>query len=146
MEERRGDPSHQEEEENSEDSDNPADGTWFYKEEPVAQNSKIWVQPLAHGASSSVDKESQKNTEATSNHYLQISPHASHCMEAVFSMVKKFYGRQLGDSMKDWNVNLAIWGTFMSIILRAAVHLEKDYDTNFEVCKESSLENNRTAS
>ena len=53
MEEQRGDPSHQEEE-NSEDSDNPAAETWYYKEEPVAQNSTAWQKPLAHGASSAV--------------------------------------------------------------------------------------------
>ena len=52
-------------EEDSEDSENPAAETWYYKEEPVAQNSKAWVKPLAHGASYSVDQESQKNTEAT---------------------------------------------------------------------------------
>ena len=51
MERQRGDPSHQEEEE-SEDSDNPATGTWYYKEEPVAQNNKAWEEPFAHGASS----------------------------------------------------------------------------------------------
>ena len=44
MEEQRGDPSHQEEG-NSEDSDNPAAGTWYYKEEPVAQNNKAWETP-----------------------------------------------------------------------------------------------------
>ena len=62
MEELRGDPSHQEEED-SEESDNPAAGSWYFKEELVAQNNKAWVKPLAHGATSSVDQESQKNTE-----------------------------------------------------------------------------------
>ena len=73
MEEQRGDPSHQEEE-NSEDSDNPAAGTWYCKGEPFAQNNKIKLgEPLAHRASSSVDQESQKNTEATWDHYLHIA-------------------------------------------------------------------------
>ena len=45
--------------------------------EPVTQNNKAWRQHLAHGASSSVDKESQKDTEATWRHYFQISPHTS---------------------------------------------------------------------
>ena len=44
---------------------------------------------FVHGASSSVDKESQKGTEATWDHYLQISPDTSHYMEAVLSMVRK---------------------------------------------------------
>ena len=47
------DPSHQEEE-NSEDSDNPAAGTWYYIEDFFVQNDQDWVKPLAHGASSSV--------------------------------------------------------------------------------------------
>ena len=108
MEKQRGNPSHQEEE--SEDSDNPEAETWYYKGKPVAQNSKAWGQPLAHGASYSVDKESQKDTEATWNHYLQRSPNTSHYMEGVFSMVRKICRRQLGDPVKDLNVNLAIWG------------------------------------
>ena len=69
MEKQRGNPSHQEEED-SEDSDNSESETWYYKGkqvtgEPVARNSKAWEQPLAHVASSSVDKESLKDTEAT---------------------------------------------------------------------------------
>ena len=70
MEKQRGDPSRQEEQD-SEDSDNLAAETWYYKEEPVAQNSKAWGQL---GASSSVEKESQKETETTWTHHLQISP------------------------------------------------------------------------
>ena len=46
MEKQRGNPSHQEEEEDSEDSDNLAAETWHYKGESVAQNSKAWEQPL----------------------------------------------------------------------------------------------------
>ena len=108
MEEQRRDPSHQEEE-NSEASDNPAAEIWYYEGEPVAQNNKAWEKPLAHGASSSVDQESQKYTEATWDHYLHMSPDTSHYMEAVFSMVRKIYGTQPGDPMEDLNVNLAIW-------------------------------------
>ena len=44
MEEQRGDPSHQEEG-NSEDSDNLAAGTWYYKGEPGAQNNKSLEEP-----------------------------------------------------------------------------------------------------
>ena len=58
MEKQRGNPSHQDEE-NSEDSDNLEAGTWYYKKKPVAQNKKDSEKPLAHGASSSVDRESQ---------------------------------------------------------------------------------------
>ena len=141
MEQQWGDPSHHEEED-SEDSDNPAAETWYYKEEPVAQNSEAWEQTLAHGASSSVDKESQKDTEATRNHYLQISPDTSHCMEVVFSTVRKIYGRLPGDPVEDLNVNLAIWRMFMNSTVRAAVHLGRH---EFKICTELSLEDNGTA-
>ena len=56
-------------------------------------------------------------------------------MKAVFSMVRKIYGTQPGDPMKDLNVNLAIWGTFTNTTLRAAVHLGKDCDTNLRLVK-----------
>ena len=108
MEEQRRDPLHHEEG-NSEDSDNPAAGIWNYKGEPVVQNSKAWENPLSHGGSSSVHQESQKNTEATWDHCLQISPDTSHFTEAVFSMVRKTNGKQSGDPMEDSNVNLTIW-------------------------------------
>ena len=105
MEEQQRNPS-QQEENKSEDSDNAA-GTWYCKGERVSQNNEAWGQPLAHGASSSVDQESQKNTEATWDHCLQISPATSHDMEAVFSMVRQIYGKQPGDPMEFFNVNLA---------------------------------------
>ena len=64
MEKQRRNPSHQEEE-GSEDSDNSEAEARYFQGEPVAQNSEAWWQPFAHGASSSVDKERQKYTEAT---------------------------------------------------------------------------------
>ena len=134
MEEQRRDPSHQEEE-NSEDSYNPAAGTWCYKGEPVAQSNKAWGKLLAHGARSSVDQESHKYAEATWDHYLHISPDTSHYMEAVLSIVRKIYGKPPGDPMEDFNVDLATWGMFMNTTLRAAVHLGEDYDTNLRSVK-----------
>ena len=62
MDKQRGNPSHQEEED-SEDSDNPEAEIWYYQ----GQNSKAWEQPLAHGVSSSVDKDSQKDIAATTH-------------------------------------------------------------------------------
>ena len=59
----RRNPSHQEED--SEDSDTPEAETWYYKGESVAQINQAWRQPLAHGATSSVDKESPKDTDVT---------------------------------------------------------------------------------
>ena len=129
-----GDPSHQEEEDSA-DSDNPAAGTWNCKEEPVAQNNKAWEKAFAHGASSSVDKKSQKNTEATWDHYLHISPDTSRHMEAVFSHGEEIYGKPPGDPMEDLNVNLAIWWMFMNTTLRVAVHLGKDFEANLRYVK-----------
>ena len=108
MEEQRGDPSHQEEE-NSGDSENPAAGIWYYEGEPVAQNKKAWGNPLAHGASSSVDQDSQKKTEATWDHCLHVSPDTSYYMEAVFSIVRKIFASgaakrdcRKGNDVKMW--------------------------------------------
>ena len=79
--------------------------------------------------------QSQKDTEATWRHYLQASPHTSHCTEAVFSMVREIYGRTLRDPKKDLDVNLAIWKMFLNTTLRAAVHLGKDYEGNLRYVK-----------
>ena len=89
----------------------------------------------SHGASSSVDQESQKNTEATWDHYLHISRDTSHYMEAVFSTVRKIYGKPPGDLMEDLNVIPAIWGMFMNATLRAAVDLGQDCGVNFRYVK-----------
>ena len=43
--------------------------------------------------------------------------------------------KQPGDPMEDLNVNLAIWGIFMTTTLRAAVHLGKDSDMNIRFVK-----------
>ena len=96
---------------------------WFYEGELVVHNPKAWEKPLAHGVSSSVDWESQKNTEATWDHHLHISPDTSPYMETVFSMVSKIHGKQSDDAMEDLKVNLTICGIFMNITLQAAVHL-----------------------
>ena len=108
------DPSHQDEED-SEDSDNPAAGTWYYRGELVAQNNKACVKHLAHGASSSVDQESQKNTGAMWDHNLPKS--AGH-IALHGSRLLHWSGRAVennqGDPMEDLNVNLALWEMFMN--------------------------------
>ena len=67
-------------------------------------------------------------TEATWDHYHHMSPDTSHDMEAVFFMIREIYGRPPGDSVKDLDVNLAIWGMFMNTTLRAPVRFGKDFD------------------
>ena len=105
MEEQRGDPSHQEEED-SEDSDNPAAGIWYYEEEPVAQNNKAWGKPPLH--TEPILQLTWKVKRILKRHGY-ISPDTSHHMETVFSMVSKIYGKQPGDPMEYLNVNLAFW-------------------------------------
>ena len=78
---------------NSEESDNPETEVWTYEGESVVHSLKAWEKSLTHGVSSSVDQKSQKNTEATWDHYLHISSITSSCMEVVFSMVRKIYGK-----------------------------------------------------
>ena len=47
-------------------------------------------------------------------------------MEKVFSILRQRYGPSPTDQIKDFDVNTAIWGIFMSVTLQAAVHLRKD--------------------
>ena len=61
----------------SDDSDNPEAEIWYCKGnqvtgEPVAQNSNAWEQPLARGASSSLDQERQNSTDVTKD---PLPPH-----------------------------------------------------------------------
>ena len=49
-------------------------------------------------------KRTRKGRGTTTSKYRR-----THRMEAVFSMVRKIYGKPLGDPMEDLNVNLAIW-------------------------------------
>ena len=106
---------------------------------------KLESNPLHTETVLQLTRKVKRNTEATWDHYLHISPDTSHYMEAVFSMVREIYGKPPGDLVTDLNVNLAIWGMFMNTTLRAAFDLGKDYDTNLRFVKELSLENNGTA-
>ena len=139
MEDQRRDPSHQEE--NSEDSDNLAAGTWYYRGEPVA----AWVQPLAHGASSTVDKESQKDIEATCCHYFQISLETSHCMEAVFSMIRKIRGKTTRRSYGRFECDFGLWRVLMKYHSSSSNSSRKRLWHESEIVKELLLENDRTA-
>ena len=50
-------------------------------------------------------------------------------------MMRRIYGRQPGDPVKDLDVNLAIWGQFMNATLQVAVYLGQDYDANLRYAK-----------
>ena len=48
-------------------------------------------------------------------------------MEKVFSVIRRIYDRKPTDDLKDLGVNPAIWSTFMSVTLQAAVHIGRDW-------------------
>ena len=62
------------------------------------------------------------------SHSLHVSPATVHNTEAVFSIVMWIYGREHDDLMDHLDVNVAIWGTFLTTTLRAAVHLGQDHE------------------
>ena len=68
-------------------------------------------------------------------HHLHITQNNVHHMARVFSIVRQAYYRSSTDSMKDLDVNTAIWSIFMSVTLQAAVHLGKDYTENLRSTK-----------
>ena len=122
MEEQRRDPSLQEEG-NSEDSDNPAAGTSYYKGEPVAQNNKAWRNPLAHGASPSVDQESRKEYGS------DMGPLPSN----IAGHIALDGSRHLHGQEDLWNTTRRSYGRFeceFGHLWEAAVHLGKDFDTS----------------
>ena len=47
-------------------------------------------------------------------------------LEKVFSNVRQKFGRKPGDKMEYLDAHTSIWGTFLSAILQAAVHLGHD--------------------
>ena len=64
------------------------------------------------------------------SHNLHVSPVTIHHKEAVFSIVRKIYGREHDDPADDMDVNMAIWGIFLNTILQAAVHLGQGNNHN----------------
>ena len=50
--------------------------------------------------------------------------------EKVLSNLRQRYGRKPGDKMEDVDVKTIVWRMFMSVTLRAAIHLGNDYAEN----------------
>ena len=86
---------------------------------------KAWGQHLAHGASSSDDKESQKDTEATWNHHFQIPPNTSHYVEDVFFFGQENLWKTTWRSYERFECEFDCLVNFMNTSLRAAVYLGK---------------------
>ena len=63
-------------------------------------------------------------------HNLHVFPATVHHTEAVFSIVRKIYGREARGPM-----NMTIWNIFLNATLRAAVHVGQDYEANLRYVK-----------
>ena len=68
-------------------------------------------------------------------HNLHISAACVPHLEKVFSHVRQRCGLKPGDTMENLDVNAAICGIFMSVTLRAAGHLGKDYSEKLRSIK-----------
>ena len=84
---------------------------------PVACK-RATVKP--HASSKSDCQGGPKAERIEWSHNLHVSQATSHHTEAVFSIVREFYGRGSDDPMKDLHVSTAIWGIFMNATLRAS--------------------------
>ena len=76
------------------------------------KNQEACGKPLAGetAESSSPLQKSQKNKDATMDHFFAFSPQTISYTEAVCDMVKKIYGgRPSDDPMEYFNVNVAFW-------------------------------------
>ena len=65
-------------------------------------------------------------------------------LEKVYSHVRQKL-RPQGDEMLDIDVNVLIWGTFMSATLKAAVHLGQGYQDNLRTTKNTDFEQDKTS-
>ena len=88
-----------------------------------------------YGPSKSACQGRPKAEKIEWSHNLQVSPATIHHTEAVFSIVRRIYGREHDDPMNDSDVNMAIGGIFLNATLRAAVHLRQDYEVNLRYVK-----------
>ena len=71
-------------------------------------------------------------------HHFQRSPDCVPHMEKVLSIVRKINDRKPTDNLKDLDVNPSFCGKFMSVTLKAAVHLGRDYSLNLRSVKNQS--------
>ena len=68
-----------------------------------------------------------------SHHNMTISPNFVGHLERVSSNVRQKHGRQPEDDMLEMDINMMIWGIFMSATLKAAVHRGQDRQEIFYV-------------
>ena len=114
---------------------------------PVAQNSKAWEQPLAHGASSSVDKGKSKGNRS------DMGPQSP---PSIATHIPLYGSRLLHDHGNLWKKtwrSFERFGCELGYLVNVNVYhssssgsSRKRLWSEFEMCKESSLENSGTAS
>ena len=68
-------------------------------------------------------------------HNQHVSPATNHHTQAVFSIVRKIYERELDDLVDDLDVSMAIWSMFLKTTLQATVHLGQNYEANLRFLK-----------
>ena len=97
--------------------------------ENAASSSQV-EQPDANPSSSAVKRvaETTKNLVGTrlSHQIMTISPNYVGHLERVHSNVRRKLGHQPHDDMVQIDVNMVIWGIFMSDTLTAVLHLGQD--------------------
>ena len=59
------------------------------------------------------------------SHKPHVAPATIHHTEAVFSIVRRIYGREHDDPMDDLDVNMAIWGIFLKLLFKQQFILDK---------------------
>ena len=129
-EEQQGNVTH-EKEQISEETDDSESEPWYHK--LITRTDEACGTPFAGQTAESISSAFQKGQnkkEATLEHFFAISPQTISHTDAVYDMVRKIYGRESDDPMKDLDVNVAIWRVFTNATLKAAVHLGNDHDVN----------------
>ena len=114
-----------------------------FSESEIGSEENVTGKPVAYEtatgktyASNEPDCQRSPKAERTEwSHNLRVSPATVHHTEAFFSIVREIYGREHDDPMNDFDVNMAIWSTFLNTSLRAAVHLGQDHDANLHYVK-----------
>ena len=59
-------------------------------------------------------------------------------MEKVYSIVRQICGRSPTDNLNDLDVSNAVWGIFMNVTLRAALHIGRDFFGESTIYQEST--------
>ena len=76
-----------------------------------------------------------------SHQNMTISPNNVGHLEKVRSNVRQKLGRQQDDDILEIDVNMMIWGMFMSATTKGAVHLGQDYQEILRTTRNTDFDN-----